>query len=301
MVLVYKYRSNILDGKNEYRQDTVSLLSGEFFAAPFTCLNDPFEASVELPMSKDDEHWVTPIKQKIYDVGIYSLAKPKDNELFPDNELMWAHYANSHKGFCIEYDLDKLTECIENKVFDTRNVIRVHYDVNSPIITEYDDIFSVQRKIFGTKSKPWEYENEVRLVFETNGIKLIKRGAIKSIYFGLNIGFDEWKAIIDGLNGKGIDFYQIVRVGQLYKLECVKLDLNFKYEIVSTRHNKVVENYTILYTSQNKDKNSMLLFIKQLRYRFQRPANFTIIDNISANRVLNDYKPRSLLNMDEIL
>lgn len=35
-------------------------------------------------------------------LGIFSLSKRYDDE------LLWAHYSNSHKGFCIEYDLDQL-------------------------------------------------------------------------------------------------------------------------------------------------------------------------------------------------
>ena len=50
-----------------------------------------------------------------YSAGVYSLIKPLDNETFPCSELMWAHYADSHKGFCIEYDLDiRLAELYTN-------------------------------------------------------------------------------------------------------------------------------------------------------------------------------------------
>ena len=35
-------------------------------------------------------------------VGIYSLSRT------PYDELMWSHYGESHEGFCIEYDLERL-------------------------------------------------------------------------------------------------------------------------------------------------------------------------------------------------
>lgn len=299
MNIAFKYRSNIFDKEKGYRQDTKSLLDGIFYAPLFKQLNDPFEASVELPNHPDHDHWVTPLKQNIYGVGVYSLVKPKEGELFPSNELMWAHYANSHQGFCIEYDLDILKDNL-TKDFDIRNYIHVEYANESPVITEGEDIFSIQRKVFGTKSIPWEYESEIRLVFEKGGIKPIANDAIKSIYFGLNIGFNEWKAIIDSLKGKGIDFYQIVRVGKSYKLSCVKLDFDLTYQIISTRHNRNVENYTILYNSQNKDKNSMSSFVKQLRVEYNHLANFTIIDDLRTDQILNDYKPRNLMSNEEI-
>jgi len=40
-------------------------------------------------------------------IGIFSLSKKYDDE------LLWAHYANSHKGFCIEYDLEILLKLFE--------------------------------------------------------------------------------------------------------------------------------------------------------------------------------------------
>ena len=43
-------------------------------------------------------------------IGIYSLSKT-----FID-ELLWAHYGNSHKGFCIEYDLDILLNSFKTEI-----------------------------------------------------------------------------------------------------------------------------------------------------------------------------------------
>ena len=103
----YKYRANFADEKGN-RRDTDSLIKGELYAPKMKDLNDPFEGSVELPLSQEHEHWVTPLLQESYRAGVYSMSKRKEEEEYPCNELLWAHYANSHKGFCIEYDLDEL-------------------------------------------------------------------------------------------------------------------------------------------------------------------------------------------------
>lgn len=300
MVIVYKYRANIFDKEKVFRQDTKSLIDGEFFASPFKWLNDPFEASVDLSPYPKDDHWVIPLEQRIYSAGIYSLAKPKEGELFPESELMWAHYANSHQGFCIEYDLNKLTEGSYVKGFNLTNTIHVKYEDNNPKIVEQDSVFTVQTKAFGTKSKPWVYENEIRLVFETSGVKPIADGAIRSIYFGLNIGNEERQKIIDALKDRDVKFYQINRVGKLYKLVAVELFFGIDYGIISTNHNDRVENYNILYTSINKDKNSMEKFVRHLRAIYTKPANFTIVDDMRASVILNDYKPRNQMTKEEI-
>lgn len=52
---------------------------------------------------------------------------------------MWAHYANSHKGFCIEYDIEKLQDS-ENYTFDV-NRMKIEYK-NEPPIIGLDDIYN---------------------------------------------------------------------------------------------------------------------------------------------------------------
>lgn len=295
---VYKYRANLFDKENGFRQDTEYIKDGEFFASPLKWLNDPFEASIDLPVAKKDEHWVTPLIQKISKAGIYSLAKPKKDELFPKDELMWAHYANSHQGFCIEYDLERLSQGSFVKGFDIDDTIHVGYEDDNPRITENDSYDTVQTKTFGTKSKSWEKENEVRMVFKTNGIKPIADGAIRAIYFGLRMDLNERQEIVNILSQQNIKFFQINRIGISYKLSAIELDTSFKYEIVSTRHNGRVENYTILYKSDCKDKNTMTKFIHQLRESYIKPTNFTIIDDIRVNKILE--KPSGAMTDSEI-
>lgn len=117
----YKYRANIVDRNKNFR-DIESLLKDELWASSLTNLNDPFEAIYDDNISKALEIFKqlfkakTDIVQKNWNdlidfkdkIGIYSLASSGKN--FPDNELMWTHYANSHKGFCIAYDIEKLED-----------------------------------------------------------------------------------------------------------------------------------------------------------------------------------------------
>ena len=75
---------------------------------------------------------------------------------------MWSFYANSHKGFCIEYDVERLQ--MSEPLLQNVNVVPVVYVKKPPRIT-IDDINSGDRliaKMFGTKSKKWEYEKETR-------------------------------------------------------------------------------------------------------------------------------------------
>jgi uncharacterized protein YjaZ len=116
--LVYKYRG----GDQEiFKRDLNSLEENCFFAPNYKMLNDPnetmvftdkFENQIDLIsrlLNKKSKQHPTTVKGSLAslidrknEIGIYSLSKTYKDE------LLWAHYANSHYGFCIEYDLDIL-------------------------------------------------------------------------------------------------------------------------------------------------------------------------------------------------
>lgn len=262
MTKAYKYRANLtIEGQ---KRDTIQLANNLIYAANLSVLNDPFEGSVKLPTSVRHDYWVTPLIQGIYDVGIYSLSKPKNNETFPNNELLWAHYANSHKGFCVEYDLDVLTHNFSH-YFDISDKINVAYKDERPEVYETDNLLDVRKKVFGTKSLAWEYESEIRLVFLKSGLKSIVERAITAVYFGINISLEDRRDIVKRMSGRNINFYQVERVENLYKLKATKLLFNYPYEVVNLEHRPTVDNYLILYKSPNKDENTMREFVEQFR------------------------------------
>lgn len=296
MKKAYKYRANIIiDGE---KRDSIMLSKNALYAAPIDKLNDPFEGSVEFPKSQADEYWVTPLIQQLYKSGIYSLSQPNDNESFPNNELLWAHYANSHKGFCIEYDLDKLLSVHQN--FDIKDTINIIYQSERPEITKNNSIHQVREKLFGTKSLSWQYENEIRLVFAEAGEKQIASNAVIAIYFGLNINYEDRHDILNCLSGKNIDFYQMERIGNTYKLQANKLLFDFSYKVIKKERRPLEDNYMILYTSPNKDKNTMIDFISNFRRDLTRPSNITVVDDERAIPILVNYKPMSQMSEYEI-
>lgn len=66
--------------------------------------------------------------------GIYSLSK----NLF--HAPKWTHYADSHRGFCIEYDLNLLLEQSLQNEF----VVEVHYVDCVPTLT-VEDVLAVKQ------------------------------------------------------------------------------------------------------------------------------------------------------------
>lgn len=87
----------------------------------------------------------------------------------PYNILMWSHYANQHKGFCIEYDLSKF----DNTDIRKRILYPVIYKNNLFDSTQHF-IQLMKNKKFNnlyhiiscsTKSTLWRYEKEWRMIF----------------------------------------------------------------------------------------------------------------------------------------
>lgn len=316
----FKYRSNntvnkgCLNGIESFR-DEESLFNDEIYASDFKHLNDPFEATYidsmddvfvlmnRLGFDKNaslQETWhnIQAFRDKL---GVFSLSLSK--KCYPDNELLWAHYANSHKGFCIEYDIDKLQDS-EQFVFNVNRVESIKYCKAPPTIT-VADLYSDKLliKLFGSKSLAWQYENETRLIYSSFGLKKYNPFALKAIYFGLNMSEDRQMHIIDGLKNRDVKFYKMERNPGSYELSyrlyaenkrnlIYQLDES-NYEIISTRHNHSVENFHVYYKGNDLNKDSLLAFCNGFRERHcTKQANVYLYDiNCDKLRVLIDKYP----------
>ena len=89
--------------------------------------------------------------------GIYSLSED------PTHHLMWSHYADSHRGLCIEYEVNPSDHPFFGPVQYTSSheptrFVDVHSDPDSAI-----------RKYYFDKSIPWQYEREWRLLTKQGG------------------------------------------------------------------------------------------------------------------------------------
>jgi hypothetical protein len=78
-----------------------------------------------------------------------------------DSRLMWAHYAESGKGFCIEYEI------VPFEHPEAIQYIPVQYVSGLPPLCITEALFSPHQffhRVIGTKHIDWAYEREVRLV-----------------------------------------------------------------------------------------------------------------------------------------
>jgi len=237
-VQVFKYRGG---DENIFIRDLESLEKDTFWASTRNMLNDPCEGLVSSDIllkqidlttgilgngKKDVTDSVEALKQSLNDVidkknsaGVYSLSKNCTDE------LLWAHYANSHEGFCIEYDLDTLVCFGRNDYFN----FDVTYSDHPPKLNindmfNIDDKVSFIQKLIGIKSKKWAYEKETRVVTSESGLQSYDYRAVKAIYFGLRMPKERTREVMKRLCGRGIKYHQIHLKDNSYKFTFESLE-----------------------------------------------------------------------------
>ncbi len=131
------------------------------------------------------------------------------------NLPMWAHYANQHRGICLEYDLDNIDSiCNINRLFPVYYVEKlqdiVMFNSNShnlvPILVWY---YIIMHKL-----SDWSYEKEWRLIHNIDGLYINNKSFFNipsKIYLGYSI--DEKKE------------KEIREIAKLCKIPVVKMNI----------------------------------------------------------------------------
>lgn len=84
-----------------------------------------------------------------------------------DNRLMWSHYTNDYKGFCIGYETEQVKKFLykveyKNEIFDISNdIIKI---MTQPEDAKFDNKKSKPNQMVIQKDSIWNYEKEWRLI-----------------------------------------------------------------------------------------------------------------------------------------
>jgi len=115
----------------------------------------------------------------------------------PASPLMWAHYADSHTGVCVGFDLEKLTTKLHEGQPLRHYPIRYStYPPLSTVTAPLTDsgVLHLARDIMLTKSVDWRYEQEHRVYTLNSGMVLedgwlidVGSDAVVDIIFGKNV------------------------------------------------------------------------------------------------------------------
>ena len=171
-------------------------------------------------------------------VGITSFAYINVFKLTSYMEL-WAHYAQNHEGFCVEYDLSQPIIDDKDNAMVTGGLLPCRYNSKQIVLskrkmykyiknipfTSYEQMEFNKSIVssFLTKSSSWKYENEWRLILPIDVCNIfhnmIPFFPIKAIYTGCRMSIDNREYIYRLALRKNIIVHNMSMHEYKYELE----------------------------------------------------------------------------------
>jgi hypothetical protein len=147
----------------------------------------------------------------------------------PDSIVMWSHYADKHRGVCLQFSADEE---------EFSGAYRVEYSETYPSFKLADE--SLERKLLPlvTKSTAWSYEDEYRVIAEEHALALsakslhthdgfltIPLASLTSIILGCEMDGAARESVreIVRRSGRAVALKQAVRVPNRYSLSVTDL------------------------------------------------------------------------------
>lgn len=152
------------------------------------------------------------------------------------NTLMWSHYADSHKGFCVVYKLSpEMRFNKENSAYYTLSPMNYH---RKPIDLIKETEFDGKAALL-TKSKAWEYENEYRLLMydpskkeDYFSMSLDPGSYVDAIIFGMKCSDSTRNIIRSILKGREVKYYEMREdLSNIYSLKIYRLTSDDQVDI----------------------------------------------------------------------
>jgi len=247
---LYKYRKFST-------RSLVSLEQNKFYFSNPDYFNDPFDCSIQPVYSKENvEDFVEDFKYAVMHIKEFTeylatqYIKKRFNENIEtlkdemiqyyekiilrqvgvfclsaknDDLLMWGHYADSHKGFCLEFLKEKDHYFRESKEVDyPENNNYPEYDwPKNP-----DEMMAMSEQIILTKARNWVYEEEWRIINSPNKMTEHYRGhersyaqeSLSSVIFGISMPKENRELIRKITSNKNIKYKEAIASNNEFKI-----------------------------------------------------------------------------------
>jgi len=190
---LYRYRSlTSQTGKSLLDRELSAIVDAYVYCPHFKDMNDPMEgAHRESAIFKNSKKSQARRDEMITAIGSLGVASFSETH---KSEPMWAYYADSFKGICIEYSFYRL----RSRLDDEHEFVRMLYNEEPPLVENRSfDADVAARMALSAKNFRWAPEREWRLIRETKGqAKYRKRDTVKSIYLGSRISSENRAEIL---------------------------------------------------------------------------------------------------------
>lgn len=162
---LYKYFS-IPDKKKDKKERFRQLKDELLWLSTTKLLNDPFDLMMAKTNFNDYEKFYKDYLSEVTNESVILCLTTN-----PTNSLMWSHYSNAYKGFCVKFKVENFTAYpIEyiSKPHDYTKIYKDFYDNKDRIIYQNDVCAKKYayrlQPMYYLKQKCWKYENEFRII-----------------------------------------------------------------------------------------------------------------------------------------
>ncbi|WP_161985085.1 DUF2971 domain-containing protein [Agarivorans sp. Toyoura001] len=165
-----------------------------------------------------------------------SLSEQDNDPIY--NNLMWSHYADGLRGFCLVFDGELLQQDIYNSSNKSMRPIKIQYQnipntlklldfIESESVLGSDNNFNfvdAVTKTVATKSKEWSYENEFRILsLSKSQFHHYSEGSLKEVVIGEKMPLEQRKLLSDTVKSahSNVTFKEARLIADSYSLEIV--------------------------------------------------------------------------------
>lgn len=207
-----------------------------WFSSPLQ-FNDPFDCQIfadYFPFEIEDFNILQPYYDNYYQDVILKSFTANGVACFSESKdeiLMWSHYADYHRGICLEFEFPDMPE----NLFSLCKQVRYCVDYPKLDFSDFlepgqDNTVNFINRMILTKSKSWEYEKEWRMVLPGYGDKKVNfpPHLLKAVYLGCNISKRNKNKLLKILNDRSVlpELYQCKKSTNAFSLEYLPLDLS---------------------------------------------------------------------------
>ncbi len=154
-----------------------------------------------------------------HETGVFCLSAKFDSP------LMWSHYADQHRGVCVEYGVSSLAaKKLHPVAYGDSRKVKASQIRNWILNDDSDAQQTIDKISLLTKSKEWAYEREWRLLGPV-GLNYSPI-SLKSVIFGMRCPQVIRYTIVRALEGRAdIKFWEIAQPSDHFKLKRVRLNI----------------------------------------------------------------------------
>jgi hypothetical protein len=178
-------------------------------------LNDPIIRSIDIEKEQ--------AKFTKYFQGIGVLCLSACN----DSILMWSHYADKHRGFCIGFknNLGFSNDRLNKVVYSLSRKNDLFYQgVSRLCLSEAEKQKKLLDDFVFTKFDGWSYEQEWRITGHKSAFVTYPEDSIDRIIFGVSASMETKNKIRELLKNKNVKFFQAKKNRRHFSVDIIEIE-----------------------------------------------------------------------------